>query len=146
VDLKFSQKYGAFFSVGNLGISNLGRTDVNGAFEGFMETKRTEDGSPIFHVFIKASPEAWYYFGYEDHRLMIHSSSPDMNDFMSKKTNASKAKVGELVYIPGSDDETLAFVNRFRKDYLEIESPYDLSGSTTKKKEKDEKKKEDDGF
>lgn len=146
VDLKFSQQFGAFYSVGNLGLSNLSRTDINGAFEGFMEARRTEDGSPIFHVFIKASPEAWYYFGYEDHRMMIHSSNAAVNDLMSKKTNAAKAKVGELVYIPGSDDETLAFVNRFRKDYLEIDSPYDLSATTSKKKDKDDKKKESDGF
>jgi hypothetical protein len=55
--------------------------------------------------------------------------------------------VGELVYIPGSDDETLAFINRFRKNYLEIESPYDLSATSTKKDDKkDDKKKEGDGF
>jgi hypothetical protein len=146
VDMKFSQQSAAFYSIGNLGLSNLGRVDINGAFEGFMEAKRTEDGSPIFHVFIKASPEAWYYFGYEDHRLMVHTSNSAINDIMSKKTNAAKAKVGELVYIPGSDDETLAFINRFRKEYLEIDSPYDLSATSTKAKEKDEKKKADDGF
>jgi hypothetical protein len=147
VDLKYSQKFGAFYSLGKLGLSNLLKTDINGAFEGFMEAKRTEDGSPVFHVFIKASPEAWYYFGYEDHRLMVHSSNPAVNDLMSKKTNAAKAKVGELVYIPGSDDETLAFINRFRKNYLDIESPYDLTAVSTKKEEKkDDKKKESDGF
>jgi len=158
VELKFSQKYSAFYSVGKLGLSNLNRTDINGAFEGFMEAKRTEDGSPVFHVFIKASPEAWYYFGYEDQRLMIHSSNPALNDLMNKKTNAAKAKVGELVYIPGSDEETLAFINRFRKNYLDIESPYDLSTPLPEEEEKKEeetkedkgkegeKKKEGDGF
>ena len=125
VDMKFSQKQAAFYSVGNLGLSNLGKTDINGSFEGFMEARRTEDGSPVFHVFFKASPEAWFYFGYEDHRMMIHSSVPALNDLMSKKTNAAKAKVGELVYIPGSDEETLAYIDRFRKEYLEIETPYD---------------------
>jgi hypothetical protein len=146
VELKFSQDKGAFYNVGNLGLSNIGRSDINGGFEGFMEIKRTEDGSPIFHVFIKASPEAWYYFGYEDHRMMIHTSNPALNDIMAKKTNAAKAKVGELVYIPGSEEETLAFINRFRKEYLEIESPYDLSATSSKEKKKDDKKKEDDGF
>ena len=146
VDLKFSQKHSAFYSTGNLGLSNLGRIDINAAFEGFMEARRAEDGSPIFHIFMKASPEAWYYFGYDDHRLMIHSSNQAINDVMSKKTNAAKAKVGELVYIPGSNDEALAFINRFRKDYLEIETPYDLMGESSKKEKKEKEKKEDDGF
>ncbi|MBI3219841.1 MAG: hypothetical protein HYZ44_10035 [Bacteroidetes bacterium] len=148
VNLKWSQERKAFYSEGALGISNSYRNDINGAFEGFMEIRRNEDGSPVFHVFFKASPEAWYYFGFEDNRLMVHSSNPAFNDLISKKTNASKAKVGELIFIPGSDDETLSFVNRFRLNYYGLEAPYDLSGGTSaaKKKEKKEEKKEDDGF
>lgn len=148
VNLKWSQERKAFYSEGALGISNSYRNDINGAFEGFMEIRRNEDGSPVFHVFFKASPEAWYYFGFEDNRLMVHSSNQAFNDLISKKTNASKAKVGELVFIPGSDDETLSFVNRFRLNYYGLEAPYDLSGGTSaaKKKEKKEEKKEDDGF
>ena len=92
-------------------------------------------------------PESWYYFGFEDNRLMIHSSNPEFNDIIAKKSNAGKAKVGELTFIPGSDDETLAFVNRFRKQYYGIEVPYVLSeGAQVVEKKKEEKKEEDDGF
>lgn len=149
VNLKWSQDRKAFFSEGQLGISNMARNDINGSFEGFMEIRKNEDGAPVFHVFFKASPEAWYYFGYEDNRLMVHSSNAAFNDIITKKTNASKAKIGELVFIPGSDDETLAFVNRFRLTYYGIEAPYDLSGGSSSAKKKDKKKeekKEDDGF
>jgi hypothetical protein len=149
VNLKWSQDRKAFFSEGTLGISNMGKSDINGAFEGFMEIRRNEDGAPVFHVFFKASPEAWYYFGFEDNRLMVHSSNQPFNDLISKKTNASKAKVGELVFIPGSDDETLSFINRFRLQYYGIEAPYDLTSGTAAAKKKDKKKeekKEDDGF
>jgi hypothetical protein len=149
VNLKWSQDRKAFYSEGQLGISNIDRNDINGAFEGFMEIRKNEDGSPIFHVFFKASPEAWYYFGFEDNRLMVHSSNPAFNDIIAKKTNANKAKIGELVFVPGSDDETLSFINRFRLNYYGIEAPYDLAASTTSAKKKDtkkEEKKEDDGF
>ena len=114
-----------------------------------MEIRKNEDGAPVFHVFIKASPEAWYYFGFEDNRLMLHSADPVFNELISKKTNSGKAKVGELIFIPGSDDETLSFVNRFRLNYYGIEVPYELSGGTSSAKKKDKKKeekKEDDGF
>jgi hypothetical protein len=149
VNLKWSQDRKAFYSEGQLGVSNIDRNDINGAFEGFMEIRKSEDGSPVFHVFFKASPEAWYYFGFEDNRLMVHSSQQAFNDIITKKTNAAKAKIGELVFVPGSDDETLAFVNRFRLSYYGIEAPYDLSGGTSSAKKKDKKKeekKEDDGF
>lgn len=151
VMLKWSQKQKAFYSEGNLGISNIGRNDINGAFEGFMEVKKNQDGVPIFHVFFKASPEAWYYFGFEDNRLLVHSSNSEFNSIITKKTNSGKVKIGEVAFIPGSDDETLAFINRFRKEYYGIDVPYSLSEGTaapvgTKKKETEEKKKEDDGF
>jgi len=154
VNLKWSPKHKAFYSEGTLGMSNIGRHDINGAFEGFMEVRKNEDGAPVFHVFIKASPEAWYYFGYEDNRLMVHSSNNDFNGIIAKRTNAGKAKIGEVAFIPGSDDETLVFINRFRQQYYGIDIPYSLSeGSTAEKKkeeakeENEEKKKEDDdGF
>ncbi|CAN5191830.1 hypothetical protein BH09BAC3_BH09BAC3_02030 [soil metagenome] len=149
VDLKWSQKYKAFYSQGIIGMSNSLRVDINGGFEGFMEIRKNEDGTPVFHVFFKASPESWYYFGFEDNRLLIHSSNGVFNDVINKKTNAAKAKVGELVFIPGTDEETLNFINRFRKNYLGLESPYDLTSANNtaeKKKEKKGDKKEDDGF
>lgn len=148
VNFKWSQAHKAFYSEGQIGVSNIGRTDINGAFEGFMEIRRNEDGTPVFHVFFKASPEAWYYYGYEDNRLMIHSSDPAFNDIIAKKTNAAKSKVGELTFIPGSDDETLAWINKFRLNYYKLEAPYDLTSGTeaAKKKEKKKDAKEDDGF
>lgn len=150
VNLKWSPKLKAFYNEGNIGISNIGKNDINGGFEGFMEIKKTEDGIPVFHVFIKASPEAWYYFGIEDNRLLINSSNEDFNNIISKKTNAGKAKIGEVAFVPGSEEETLSFINRFRKQYFGIEVPYSLSEGTSaveEKKEGTEKKKvEDDGF
>lgn len=146
-NLKWSQKYKAFYSEGKLGVSNIGRNDINGAFEGFMEIRKNEDGTPVFHAFFKASPEAWYYFGYEDNRLLVHSADQAFNDVVAKKTNASKAKVGELVFIPGTDEETLAFISRFRLNYYGIEAPYDLGGASSASKKKEKKKEEeDDGF
>lgn len=146
VNLKWSQKHKAFYSDGLLGLSHILKMDVNGGFEGFMEIKKNEDGTPVFHVFLKASPESWYYFGFEDNRMMVQSSNVDVNTQVSKKTNAAKAKLGELVFIPGSDEETQAFIDRFRKTYYGIESPYDLSAPSSKKKGKKKDEKTDDGF
>lgn len=147
VNLKWSQEHKSFYSEGLIGLSHVGRNDINSSYEGFMEIGKTEDGGPVFHVFIKVSPDSWFYFGMEDNRVMIHTSLQPINDFVTKKTNASKAKVGELVYIPGTIDETLSWINKFRLTYLGLEAPYDLSaGSTDAKKKEEKKKEEDDGF
>lgn len=144
VNLKWSPKHKAFYSEGALGLSNINRTDINGSFEGFMEVKKNEDGSPVFNVFIKASPDSWYYFGYEDNRLLMYSSNTAFNTIVAKRTNSGKAKVGDMIFIPGTEEETLAFINRFRKEYYGIEVPYNLQAGSAKKKQ--EKKDEGDGF
>jgi hypothetical protein len=149
VNFKWSPKFKAFYSEGSLGISNINRADINGAFEGFMEIKKNEDGGPVMNIFFKASPEAWYYLGYEDNRLLMFSSNAEFNSTVAKRTNSGKAKVGEMVFLPGSEDEALAFINRFRKEYYGIEVPYSLSAGAAggkKKEQKEKKKEEDDGF
>jgi hypothetical protein len=151
VNLKWSQKNKGFYSEGTIGVSNISRNDINGAFEGFLEVKKTEEGN-IFHLFFKASPEAWYYFGFEDNRLMVHSSNGDFNSIIAKRSNVGKVKIGEVAFIPGSDEETLAFINRFRRQYYGIDIPYSLNeGGSYRKKEATEEvitpqKNDDDGF
>src|SRR5690606_456205 len=78
-----------------------------------------------FNVFIKVSPEAWYYFGLQDDRLLVHSSNREFNNIISKR--GGKAKIGEVAFIPGSDEETVEFINRFRREYYKIDVPYDLN-------------------
>ncbi len=150
VNLKWQPKLKAFYSEGLLGTSHSGKNDINGGFEGFMEIRKTEDGASVFHVFFKASPDAWYYFGFEDNRLMVHSSNGAFNDVIGKKSNAGKTKIGEVAFIPGSDDEVLAFINRVRKNYYGIEVPYNLSEGSAPavddKKKEEKKDDEDDGF
>lgn len=126
VKLRWSPEHAAFYNEGRLGISHSGKMDINGGFEGFMEIRKTPDGATAFHVFFKASPESWYYFGIEDSRLLIHSSNEDFNSIISKRSNAGKAKIGEVAFVPGSEEETLSFINRFRKNYLGLDVPYSL--------------------
>ena len=54
---------------------------------------------------------------------MVQSSNQPFNTLIAKKTNSGKAKVGELVFIPGSDEETLSFINRFSKNYTALRLP-----------------------
>jgi len=112
------RSYKAFYSEGILGLSNILKFDINGGFEGFMEVrKKWRWKSGIFMFFWKPLLKSWYYSVTEDNRLMIQSSNaPSMIWFL--KRQCSKAKVGELVFIPGSDEETLAFINRLPQELL----------------------------
>jgi len=145
VNIKWSTDYKAFYSEGLLGMSNVLGYNVNGAFEGFMELRKNEDGTPVFNLFYKASADSWYFFGYEDNRLLLYSSNQEFNNIVKKRTNASKAKIGELVFVPGDEAETLSFINRFREQYYGITVSYQLSAEAELNEEEKEKEKTDDG-
>lgn len=129
IDFKWSVDHKAFYNEGKIGMSNIQNNDINGAFEGFMEIRRTEDGVPVLNLFIKASPDSWYYFSFEDNRLLIYSSNNAINNVISKKSNGSKAKMGDLVFAPADRAETLNFINRFRLQYYGIDDIYDLDSA-----------------
>ena len=141
VDFKWSADHKGFYSEGKIGLSNIRTVDVNGAFDGFMEAKRTDEGIPVMNLFIKASPDSWYFFSYEDNRLLIFSSNNAFNEVISKKSNGGKAKIGELVFAPADKAETLNFINRFRLQYYGIDELYELDSEV-----EDEAPATDEGF
>ncbi len=151
IDLKWSDEYNAFYNVGKIGLSNIAKFDINAALDGFMEIRRRDDGEPVFNLFIKASGASWFFFSYEDNRLLMFSSSEVFNQLVSEKSNGAKAKIGELVFAPADRAETLAFINQFRSDYLGIDDEYFLDSAVDTVVDENEdgfggKKDDDDGF
>ncbi|MDN4165554.1 hypothetical protein QWY31_08580 [Cytophagales bacterium LB-30] len=125
VDLKWSETEKAWYSTGKLGLSNITRNDINASLDGFMEIRKNLSGESV-HIFMQLSPSSWYYFGYEEGRMLLFTSNAEVNDIIAKKSNAAKAKVGEFVYVDGDMETTLNFINRFRKTYFDIDVPYTL--------------------
>jgi hypothetical protein len=148
VDMKWSVDQKAFYSEGKLGMSNIQRNDINGAFEGFFEIKRNEDGAAGLNMFVKASPDSWYFFSFEDNRLLMYSSNNAFNSLISKKSNGSKAKIGDLVFAPADKAETLNFINRFRLQYYGIDEIYNLDAAVEEEElpQDEATDSDDDGF
>ncbi len=127
LDLKWSPEYDAWYSTGKLGLSNILRYDVNGAVDGFMEIVKTEEKGDAVNIFIQVSSGCWYFFNYEENRLVIYSSNKNFNDLIARKSNVNKAKLGDYVFTEGDQQDVLKFIDRFRSDYLGIDEPYELS-------------------
>ena len=150
VKFKWSEDQKAFYNDGFVGISNILRTDINAQFESFFEIRKTESGETI-NLFIKASPESWYYFSMEEDKLLMYSSNQKFNSFLTSKTNIGKAKIGEFQFGPADMPETLDFINTFRAIYFDIDEPYNLSDPAAFDEALEEElddlpKEEDDGF
>ena len=147
IHFKWSEDQRAFYNTdGRIAISNILRTDINAEFEGFLEIRKTEDGE-IINLFIKAAPESWYYFSYENNKLFIFSSNKELNTFVKEKTNIGKTKIGEFQFAPSDLGETLEFIQTFRALYYDIDEPYDLQGDVVMEEQQGEEADEDDdGF
>jgi len=126
VDLKWSEEYKSFYSTGKIGLSNIGREDINASMNGFVEIKKDFEGTEI-NIFFQISPDTWYHFSYIGDRMLMFSSSRRFNNVIKEKSNVgSKLKLGQFVFMEGDMEETLDFVNRFRNLYYDIDTPLRL--------------------
>ena len=80
----------------------------------------------LMNVYIQASSDCWYYFGFEDNRLSIYSSNSAFVDIIASKSNINKAGFGEYAFVDADLPDVLKFVDRFRLDYLGIKEPYEI--------------------
>jgi hypothetical protein len=151
VKFKWSEDQKAFYNDGFIGISNVLRTDLNAQFESFFEIRKTEVGETI-NLFIKASPDSWYFYSMEEDKLLMYSSNEAFNTLVTTKSNIGKAKIGEFQFGPADMPETLDFISTFRAVYFDIDEPYKLSApaaldETLEEDTGDElPTEEDDGF
>lgn len=129
VDLKWSAEQNSWFSLGKLGLSNTGAVDINANIDGFTEIRKSEEGES-FKVFLQISPSCWYYFHYQQDRLIFFSSNKAANELIKKKSKAAKAKFGEFVFLTGDMEETIAFIEDYRRKYYDIDAPYYLEMAT----------------
>jgi hypothetical protein len=125
--MKWSPEHKAWYSTDKIGLSNVLRYDINAELDGFIEIKRNAERGTIINIFLQASSDCWYFFGFEDNRLLIYSSNDEFIDIIASKSNINKAGFGEYAFIDGDLPDVLKFVDRFRLEYLGITQPYEIS-------------------
>ena len=126
VKMKWNSDQKAWHNTTKIGLSHIGRDDINAKLDGFMEITRDESGADVFNLFVQAAPGVWYYVGYSTNQLILYSSNNDFNEAVEEKSNVDNVKPGELILAVGTVNETLTFINDFRLNYFGIEEPYNL--------------------
>ena len=151
VKMKWDKSQKAWHNTTKLAISNIYKADINAKLDGFLEIKKDESGADVVNLFIQAAPGVWYYVGYTFNQLILYSSNADFNDLIKSKSNVENSKPGELIVAIGDTNETLGFINDFRKKYFGLEEPYNLVSPDEINVEDEnfdtiEDEDEDDGF
>lgn len=152
--LQWEPKQNAYRSVGKLGISNIGETDINAKVDGYVEIRKNPTGVDEMYIFLELSGENWYYFGYKEGEMGIISSDDAFNALVTK---GEKKKDKSYQVIAVDYSEAILFRKVFLETYKGIKEPPKGKKADPKKlatvpkeetQKKDEKKKEaeKDGF
>ncbi len=126
VKMRWDKSQKAWHNTTKLAISNMYTNDVNAKLDGFLEIKKDESGADVVNLFIQAAPGIWYYIGYTFNQLVLYSSNKEFNELIRSKSNVDSSKPGEMIIAIGDQNETLGFINDFRKKYFGIDEPYNL--------------------
>ncbi|MEQ6121314.1 hypothetical protein [Reichenbachiella sp. MALMAid0571] len=165
VDLKWNDEHKAWYNSSKIGLSGIRGVDINALMSGFLEIRKNDLGGDVVNLFLQVAETTWYHFSFDDNRLFLYSSNELFNDEVVKTSNIAKAGFGQFVIGLGEESETMKFINEFRKNYYNLDDPYNLefpqdvilenneSFETIEKVEEKEKKseyteeeEEDDGF
>ncbi|MEZ0483162.1 hypothetical protein [Fibrella aquatica] len=119
-NLRWSEKFNAFYSIGKLGVSNLQNVDINAQMDGHVEIRKNGNGDELT-LYVAASDDVWAFYDYHPTgngggQLAIITSDQETNDKLTALTNNSKSK-SPLVIVPATEDEKALFLERYEAQY-----------------------------
>ncbi|RNI23391.1 hypothetical protein [Rufibacter latericius] len=117
VNLKWSPKNKAWYSVGPISIAGIDKTDVNAKITGHIEIKAGPAGDAV-GMYLEVNPYVWYYFNFYEGGLGMTSSDPQFNGEVASKSKGRTVAGGDYTFYPLEDLDRMEFVNYFRKTYL----------------------------
>ncbi|GAB3500546.1 hypothetical protein GCM10027341_26030 [Spirosoma knui] len=120
-NLRWSDKFNAFYSIGRLGVSNIMSADINAQMDGFVEIRKSANGDEA-SIYLEASPDVWVFYDYKPGNgpgalgeLAIITSEQDINDrLLAGSKNSGKATVQ---VVAATADEKEQFVDRYLDQY-----------------------------
>ncbi|MDP5119963.1 MAG: hypothetical protein NWQ46_00080, partial [Spirosomaceae bacterium] len=153
--MKWNPEINSFYSVGKIGVSNIGESDVNAMINGYLEIKKNPLAGDEVYLFLEVSGENWYYLGFKDGEMGVVSSDDAFNKLIAEKDKGAKNKDYKVISIDFA--EPITFRRRFLATYQGIDdenfgkkpvNPKKLVLTPEQKEKKEEKKKttEVEGF
>lgn len=114
VNLRWSPTQNAFYSVGPIGVSNIGATDINAQMEGMVEIRKNARGDEV-SIYLEIDEDTWYYLDWQQGKLAMLTSIIEVNDFAMAKSKDKKDKE-ESILVVGAEEKDL-FTDRFASLY-----------------------------
>ncbi|MCP4521666.1 MAG: hypothetical protein GY827_08260, partial [Cytophagales bacterium] len=114
VNLEWSKKHKSWYSTGKIGISGIGKHDINSEVTGYLEVKPSADNNKVV-LYLELEEGYWYYFTFHKNKLETVGYKQEYNDAISSK--AKEQKYDEYALLLGEERQARRFVRRFREVY-----------------------------
>ncbi|WP_143434756.1 hypothetical protein [Hymenobacter roseosalivarius] len=117
VNLEWSEKKKAWYSVGKIGLASVGKKDLNALIDGYIEVKRESTGDAV-EIYLEAEPRTWYYIKYTNNVVLAKAQHGSFDEIISLKAKGDYNTATQYGFYLGDDQEVQLFLDHFRKDYL----------------------------
>jgi hypothetical protein len=119
VNLKWSNKHKAFYSVGKVKVSNVKKTLVDKVMTGYVEIKKSFTGD-VVTLLLEPTEGNWYFFTFDDNRLAVTTSNDEINAVIAKKSKGEQETRDKLFFVQAEAMEKNQFQTAFLEKYLGI--------------------------
>jgi hypothetical protein len=94
VAFKWNPVTNSFVSVGDIGIGNMDKNQINKFVKGYIEITKKRSGD-IMDIYLELSDNEWYYFNYSRGLMQSISSAPAFNDVITQTKPDKRTQKGE---------------------------------------------------
>ncbi len=138
IQMNFSPKEQAYYSVGDIGFASLNLTPVNMRIKGNIEIKKLPNGNQV-SVYLEFDPDIWVYFRFDENKHLGFASSIEKADeIILQKIGGKEAIPGQFSLVSLGSQDKGYFLERFHKVYLNNHSFRDQHATEHKAKLKEE--------
>ncbi|WP_324673123.1 hypothetical protein [Hymenobacter sp. GOD-10R] len=116
VDLRWSEKQKAWYSVGKIGLVSIGKKDLNAMIDGYIEIKKEANGDAV-ELYLEADPLTWYYLKYTNNVLLAKAQHGSFDEIIGYKAKGDYNTATQYGFYLGDDQEVQTYLTHFRKDY-----------------------------
>jgi len=84
VKLRYDSISKSFISLGEIGVGNIGKTQINKYVKGYLQIIKKRSGD-VLSLYLELDESEWYFFNYSNNLMQAYSSVKDFNDFITQE-------------------------------------------------------------
>jgi hypothetical protein len=84
VKFRYDSTTRSFISLGDIGIGNIGKNQINKYVKGYIQIQKKRTGD-VLNIYLELDDAEWYFFTYSNNQMQAYSSMKDFNDFITQE-------------------------------------------------------------